>query len=100
LLRLCCSLSADSDPPVDNLKVVLESQPVGLYRPGESTDIVVLDRTPADAVVWDRLAEARLHLSFEACYCSVLGDCWTSDLDPVSDPKPVDRCVPLNGYRE
>jgi len=30
----------------------------------------------------------------------VPGDCWTSDLDPLSDPKPVSYCPAVNGYRE
>jgi len=102
LLQICCGLPAG--PGWAQLNkiggVTLESRPVGLYRPGQSIPIVVLDRTVANAKIWDRLAQARLHLSFEACYCSVLGDCWTSNLDPVSDPKRVDRCQAVNGYRE
>lgn len=50
--------------------------------------------------MWDGLAKARLDLSFTACYCSVLGDGWTSNLDPVSDPKPVRSCPAVGGYRE
>ena len=42
---------------------------------------------------FERAGVARLHLSLEACYCSVLDECWTTDLGPTSDPVPVDECV-------
>ena len=87
-------------PELNKLGLVEEGRPVGLYRPGDSRNIVILDRTPENAAIWDRLGEARLHLSFRACYCSVLGDCWTSDLDPTSDPAPVSRCGAVDGYGE
>ncbi|HEX3944634.1 MAG TPA: hypothetical protein VHW69_11150 [Rhizomicrobium sp.] len=101
LLRICCGLPASAGwPQLNKLNLVWESEAIGLYRAGEHTDLIVIDRTPANDAIWKRLADARLHLKFEACYCSVLGDCWTSDLDPVSDPKPVNYCPAMHGYRE
>jgi hypothetical protein len=71
-----------------------------LYRPGDGIDLVVLGRTTENAAIWDRLAQARLQMTFEACYCSVLGECWISDLNPTNDPKHVDQCVEADAYRE
>lgn len=101
LLTVCCGLPAGTDwDGLTRLGLILESRPVGLYRPGDGVDIVVLERTADNAPMWDKLADARLHLAFKACYCSVLGDCWTSDLDPISDPEPVESCPIGSGYRE
>jgi hypothetical protein len=102
LLQICCGLAAGAgSAQLTKIGgVTLESRLTGLYRPGENLPIVVLDRAPTNAGVWDKLEQARLHLSFEACYCSVLNDCWKSDLDPLHDPRPVSRCKASNGYRE
>jgi hypothetical protein len=102
LLQICCGLPSGTGWAELNKigGVTWESRPTGLYRPGQNIPIVVLDRTPTNAKIWDALARARLHLSFEACYCSVLNDCWKSDLDPLHDPEPANRCKPNNGYRE
>ena len=101
LLHLCCGLPPGTSwTGLLKLGLVRESRPVGIYSPRDSLDIVVLDRTAANAAMWDRLATARLHLSFAACYCSVLDDCWVSDLSPVTDPRPVDRCEATDGYVE
>lgn len=104
LLQVCCGLPRGTGwAPLQKIGgVSWESRPTGLYRTGQSTPLLVLDRTPANAAVWDRLSRARLpgNLSFQACYCSVLGDCWKSDLNPLHDPRPVDRCKPVNGYGE
>ena len=42
--------------------------------------------------IWDRLDAARRRLTFKACYCSVLDDCWTSDLTPTAKPQSVAQC--------
>lgn len=100
LLTACCGLGPGAGQLRKIGGVTWQSPPDGLYRPGQSNSIVILDRTPVNAAVWDRLEHARLQLSFEACYCSVLNDCWESDLDPLHDPKPVSRCEPGKGYGE
>ena len=104
LLQVCCGLLAGAGwTPLKKIGgVAWESRPTGLYRAGESTPLLVLDRTPVNYGVWEKLSRARLpaNLSFRACYCSVLGDCWISNLDPVSDPRPVDKCPVVSGYRE
>lgn len=101
LLHSCCGLPAGGWSELGQLGgIIWESRPVGLYRPGENLNLLVLARTPANAAIWERLSRARVELAFQACYCSVLGDCWTSDLDPLTDPKPVSYCKAVDGYRE
>src|ERR1700761_6824673 len=94
LLHLCCGLPANTTwDQMVNLGLVQESRAVGIVAPRDSIELIEIARTPANAAVWDKLVTARLHLSLEACYCSVLDECWTTDLGPTSDPVPVDECV-------
>ncbi len=102
LLHLCCGLPANTTwDQMIGLGLVQESRAVGVIAPRDSIDLIELARNQANAAVWDKLVTARLHLTFEACYCSVLDECWTSDLGPTSDPVPVDECVKKdNAYIE
>lgn len=101
LLHICCGLPKDASwERLRSLGEMQESQAIGILSPRESIDLITIDRIPQNAEMWDRLEQARLHLSLEACYCSVLGACWTTDLTPTSDPKPVDACRAGEGYIE
>jgi hypothetical protein len=79
LLRRCCGLGPtadDYDREVRN-KGLFGIVDRTVMRPGEANVVVGVRRgTP----VGDRLADALLHLSFRACYCSILDQCWVSDL--------------------
>jgi len=97
-LQICCGLIPSDVGKMGG--IVWESRPTGLYRPGEHLDLLVLDRTATNARIWEKLSHARTQLQFQACYCSVLNDCWTSNLDALTDPKPVSYCPAVNGYRE
>jgi len=101
LLHICCGFQAGASwTQLNKLDLAWEGEAIGLYRAGEHADIIVMDRKSANEAVWKQLADSRLHLKFEACYCSVLNDCWTSDLDPLTDPRPVSYCPNIKGYRE
>jgi hypothetical protein len=101
LLHLCCGLPKGASWDfLDSLGQVEEGRAIGILSPRQGTDLITISRTPQNAAMWDRLDQARLHLSLEACYCSVLGACWTTDLTPTSDPKPVDECKAGEGYIE
>ncbi len=101
LLHICCGLPKGTGwESLINSGHLNESRAIGILSPRESIEWVTIERTPENAAMWDRLVEARLHLSLEACYCSVLGTCWTTDLTPTSDPKPVGQCQPREGYIE
>jgi hypothetical protein len=41
--------------------------------------------------IWEKFGGSRLKLSFDACYCSILGECWASDLQTLN-PKSVQQC--------
>jgi hypothetical protein len=100
LLHICCGLPKDASWERLTASGVEESRAIGILSPRESIDLITISRTPENAEMWDRLERARLQLSLEACYCSVLGACWTTDLTPTSDPKPVDACKAGEGYIE
>ena len=77
-----------------------ESRAIGILSPRQSIDLITISRTTQNAAKWDKLDRARLHLTLEACNCWVLGACWTTDLTPTSDPKPVSECKSGEGYIE
>lgn len=62
---------------------------------GEDRSFFVWRRPPeSDAQglkAWKALDAARWKLSFEACYCSVFDECWTSSLS-ADVPKRVEAC--------
>jgi hypothetical protein len=48
-------------------------------------------KTPAEQKAWEALDRGRWKLEATACYCSLLGDCWTSHLQ-ADVPQPVKAC--------
>lgn len=65
LLTNCCGLPPGTDwEQLNKLGLGTERRPVGLYRPGDGIDLVVLGRTTENAAIWDRLAQARLQMTF------------------------------------
>ena len=101
LLTLCCGLPLGASwESLNDSGLVQESTAVGVVAPRESIDLVRIARTSENSAMWDRLERARLQLTMSACYCSVLDACWTTDLKPTSDPKPVKECTAGTGYIE
>lgn len=93
LLRKCCGLPAD---PVG----VKSQLPRGFYystadnsvlRPGEADPVLKIYRVPAAMDVPNRFGNALSALSFSACYCSVLDQCWRSNLQSIQ-VQPVKEC--------
>jgi hypothetical protein len=94
LLRKCCGLPADP-------AAVKTALPRGLYfstadqtvlRPGEQYPVVMVYRVPSAPEVPNRFRAALSQLSFRTCYCSVLDQCWRSDLQSISS-EPVRECT-------
>jgi len=94
LLRKCCGLPAD--PP--GVKTAL---PHGLYfatadqtvlRPGEQYPVVMVYKLQSAPEIPNRFRAALSQLSFRACYCSVLDQCWRSNLQSMSS-EPVRECT-------
>jgi hypothetical protein len=93
LLQECCDVSRDIR--VDQLVplgVKGDSRPVGVIRAREQAVLLALARTPENGELWNKFAAARLQLTFEGCYCSIVGECWKSDLITL-DPQRVEQCV-------
>ena len=66
-----------------------------LLRPGEDRAIISWDRPASDSdpqmAAWRAIERDRFDYEVEACYCSLLGDCWQSTLNG-DDPQPVAEC--------
>jgi hypothetical protein len=92
LLQLCCGLERRvTKERTAGLGVAEESRLVGVVRAREKATLLALTRTPGTADLWQRFSAARGDLTFDACYCSIVGDCWRSDLHTL-DPQRVAAC--------
>ena len=73
----------------------LPTRPVGgTYFPAGETRQFLTWNYPKSAVSqakWNAFDAARSELKVTACYCSVLGECWTSHL-AADVPEPVPQC--------
>ncbi|MGH8184949.1 MAG: hypothetical protein ACREUC_00185 [Steroidobacteraceae bacterium] len=93
LLQQCCSVSRDID--INDLRSIgFESGavPKGVIRAEQSVLLLRLRRLPDNPAIWEQLGAARLQLEFDACYCSIIGECWRSDLRAL-DPEPTEQCA-------
>ena len=88
LLRACCSQAL---PPDGNTSGILYSNVTGTTLPARETlDFLELD--PATPVALQQSVDsARKEMTFSACYCSVLDECWQTDFE-ATRPKPVPAC--------
>jgi|SRR5438270_2393972 len=93
LLRKCCGL------PNDNAGMV-QALPKGLYysvadeivlKSGEENPVLIVHRVPSAPDIPNRFQAALRELSFRVCYCSVLDQCWTSNLQSTHT-QPVREC--------
>lgn len=67
--------------------------------PHETLTFFHFEDTPQAHEMWTLMDQARFKLKFDVCYCSVLGECWRSDLKGL-EPKKVDVCPTSGGYTE
>lgn len=102
LLQACCGVAPGVDlsrrtavqlPPVEAVKLepLRTGSAVWVYKPGDLLNFFEYPREGADAATWSRLDAARNRITFQACYCSALGECFRSDLRSM-DPEEVDDC--------
>lgn len=91
LLSACCGYveKRPVDPTVAGPVTAFVADTV--IRAGERRTYLRLANTPELAATWWKLNQARMGLTFDACYCSVFEDCWRSDLTGI-DAQPVDSC--------
>jgi hypothetical protein len=86
LLTACCGRK-ESDPGK-----VLSSQILGrILAAGQSFTFLSLERAENEEL-WKKLDQARFHLTGHVCYCSVLDQCWSLDINEV-EPVPVTNCT-------
>lgn len=95
LMRACC-LAAGKDGSDEQIQkqtgYMLSATPSAyVLLPGEQVLLLSLPRSETNVAAWNGLNAARFKLSFEACYCSVFDDCWTTNLQ-TTRPKPVAQC--------
>jgi hypothetical protein len=102
LLRRCCGLRNETIksqlPPGGIIRSVIDET---VLRPGEDNTVLRIRRQKDGSAVSERFAGSLLHITFRACYCSVLDACWRGDLrstrtQPVrACPAPEHRFDPL-----
>jgi hypothetical protein len=92
LLQACCGLPQGvTKPDLENIGPLEESSLIGVLRARERVTMLKLVRTSSNVELWQRFSAARGALTFEGCYCSIVGDCWRTDLHTL-DPQPVASC--------
>jgi hypothetical protein len=99
LMSRCCDVSAGTAEEQVRLGLVTQNEPIGVLPAREGVDMLAWRELPGNAATWTRLDGIRHHLKTEACYCSVLDECWRSDLTATAQPHHVERCEPISdGY--
>ncbi len=93
LLRHCCGLPADPAAAKEMLEGIASRSAVdqSVIRAGEGVAVLRLDGRGHDNPVQKRFAAAIADVGFRACYCSVLDECWISDMHSTH-ATPVDVC--------
>ena len=82
------------EPKAGDHDYVPQSTLPDTYVPaGENRAILTWKRptVPASIAAWDRMDAGRNAITTTACFCSVLGECWTSHLR-ADLPMPVKAC--------
>jgi hypothetical protein len=95
-LAVRCCLDAGEDPNgLSKLPGVTSDPSPTLIPAGEERLVfrMPLDGTPE--AFWKRLDAARWKLRAEACYCSILDECWVTDFDTGS--RSVAQCPAAPG---
>lgn len=95
LLAACCSSTLDKEAELHTSTVAPT-----VFKPGEERPFLILQDNSGDRALRAALSGALNDISFRACYCSILNECWLSDLQSLR-PKTVRTCpsaaVPFRG---
>jgi hypothetical protein len=93
LLQQCCGVSVPAQSRADLLQSSLGFGSVdgNVLRPGEHIAAFLMRQDKVDTGLISRFNAALPDLTFRACYCSILGECWTADLVTLAQ-KPVSSC--------
>jgi hypothetical protein len=92
LLQACCGLPQDfKQSEFQDIGFVSGGRAKGIIRANQHVLLLRLARLPDRPQIWERFGASRLKLSFEACYCSIIGECWESDLQTLN-PRSAQQC--------
>lgn len=84
--------SAQAGLTAGSRTLILRLQNSGVGPARDGVDLLAWRERPGAQAIWDRLNSSRNRLKFQACYCSVLDECWVSDLTPTARPRRVREC--------
>ncbi|HEX3423459.1 MAG TPA: hypothetical protein VHS33_08690 [Sphingomicrobium sp.] len=96
LLRKCCGLREGQEavkaafPNGTSNSIVDET----VLRPGEDNPVLRVPRSVSAPAITEKLAQINVltQITFKVCYCSVLDQCWISDLRSTRT-QPVRQCT-------
>lgn len=102
LLERCCGAPAEKAAwhqafPEGSLR--MGAADLSVLRPGEQTEILVARRNRHNDQIVTRFGAALPRLSFDACFCSVLDECWTSGLRALRADRVQSCRRPAHPYR-
>lgn len=100
LLQECCGVDRQTMPDPPALGFFTGGELRGVISSGETRTLISLTRLPQNPQLWERLMAARLELTFEACYCSIVGECWKSDLRTLEQARAAGCNAGPDDYRE
>ncbi len=93
LLRKCCGLPADRTAAAALLPKGFDESTLDetILRPGDSAIVLGVHRVPDAPAMAVGMSQALKDISFKACYCSALDECWTGDLKTTATTR-VETC--------
>ena len=101
LMNRCCGVPDGTADEQVRLGLVSQNPPVGILPAREAVEMLTWRSRPGHEAIQSKLDSVRHRLKTEACYCSVLDECWISDLTATAEPRKVDQCQPImDGYDE
>jgi hypothetical protein len=89
LLKRCCRLAAGT--PIQTITSGTRGR---VLKAGDTIQFMRLPKDNNNADLWKSFNAERFKVEVRACYCSVLGDCWTL-VSTRTDPEPVRSCPAL-----
>lgn len=100
LLSSRCGVTWPTDTDGEIRSGLLNENPiVGVLAAKDSVSFLALRERPGNGSVWNAFSAMR-GLTFQVCYCSVLDDCWLTDLKSTTSPAPVKACPARpDGYK-
>jgi hypothetical protein len=99
LMSRCCGVPDGTADQLVASGLVSDNPPVGVLTARDQVQILTWRTRAGHAGIISSLDGVRHRFRTEACYCSVLDECWISDLTATADPRRVGRCRPVSdGY--